>query len=40
MNESLMCASVSDDNAIHIWEMANDIYYNDEDEDNNNMVVM
>jgi histone-binding protein RBBP4 len=29
VNEDLMCASVSEDNVVQIWEMNNDIYYND-----------
>jgi hypothetical protein len=28
-----MCASVAEDNILHVWEMANDIYYNDDNDD-------
>jgi len=33
MNEELMVASVAEDSVIHLWEMANYIYYGEEDYD-------
>lgn len=29
VNEELMCVSVSDDNIVQVWEMANSLYYGD-----------
>ena len=29
-NDELMCASVAENNVVHLWEMNNDIYYNED----------
>ena len=34
-----MLASVSEDNIVHVWEMANNIYYKEEEDEEENMNV-
>jgi hypothetical protein len=34
-----MLASVSEDNIVHVWEMANNIYFKEEEEEEDNMNV-
>ena len=34
-----MLASVSEDNIVHVWEMANNIYFKEEEEEEENMIV-